>query len=80
MRNEEWLEKEIGSTETEYAITEKCRAEYREFLNKQSKAEENEERRRQRMAKRSLFITCIYEELVLMLCSEKNRSDQDVAR
>ncbi|OAG07638.1 uncharacterized protein CC84DRAFT_1089035 [Paraphaeosphaeria sporulosa] len=52
VRNKEWLEKELGGTETEYAITEKYRAECREFLDKQSQAQEGEELGLQRMAKR----------------------------
>ncbi|KAF2441663.1 hypothetical protein P171DRAFT_418371 [Karstenula rhodostoma CBS 690.94] len=51
VRNKEWLEKELGCTETEYAVTEKCRAEYRESLDKQSEGEESEELGQQRMAR-----------------------------
>ncbi|KAL5411566.1 hypothetical protein PMIN04_010197 [Paraphaeosphaeria minitans] len=52
VRNKEWLKRELGGTQTEYAITEKYRAECREFLDK-SAAEEGAQLGLQRMAKRT---------------------------
>jgi hypothetical protein len=79
VRNKEWLEKELGRTETKYATAEKGRAKYREFLDKRSEAGESEELGQQRMAKRSLLFPSMCRGLILMLCSEKDRSYQDVA-
>ena len=65
----------MEGTGTEYATIEAYRA---ECLDQRSEVEEGKGLDQQRMTKRSLSFTFIFRELLLMLRSEKDRSDQGV--
>lgn len=67
LRHKVWLELELGSTQRENATLEKCRSDYLEFLEKQVEAEESEELRQQRMAKRSASFISISKGSALIL-------------